>query len=151
QDATGITVRGGVGLSTGQSGVTTLFRGQGQFSGSCNAFDFAESIKETFETVPQVLHTLSEAVLQNLPILLVCSADPVLCDIYKHFQALANLTIQMKYARCQQIQQALADIGTQIHGGEQAKCLAVMQQNGLSLGKALDTCLNSTPFLRGLD
>src|SRR5262245_54348553 len=74
--ATGITVRGGVGLRTGQSGVTTLFRGQAQFSGSCNAFDFADSIKEAFESVPEVLHTLSQALLQNLPVLIVCSSDP---------------------------------------------------------------------------
>jgi hypothetical protein len=54
-DTSGVTIRGGAGLLSGQSPRTTpLFRGQGQV-GARVAFDFADSFKQAFEAIPGVL------------------------------------------------------------------------------------------------
>src|SRR5262249_31501642 len=69
QDTSGVTIRGGVNLTTGvQTQNTTILRGQVQTGGSCNAFDFGASIKEAFEDIPEIFATLGQELLGSLPL-----------------------------------------------------------------------------------
>src|SRR5262249_1961262 len=152
QDTSGVTIRGGVNLTTGvQSQSTTILRGQVQTGGSCNAFDFGASIKEAFEDIPEIFATLGQELLGSLPIYVTCALDPGLCDLMKHFQALKNITVQLKTGRCQQVQTAMAYMGSRMRGGEEGKCLEDQVNAGVPLGRAMDLCSKGLPFLTAPD
>jgi len=69
----------------------------------------------------------------------------------KHFQALKNLTVQLKYGRCQQVQTAMAYMGSRMRGGEEGKCLEDQVNAGVPLGRAMDLCSKGLPFLTAPD
>ncbi len=152
QDTVGITLRGGSNLQGGVSGQTvTVLRTRGSVGGTCGAFDFAASIQQAFEEIPALLEQLGEALLANMPMLILCYASPTLCDLYKHFQALVNATIQARYAQCEQMQQAAAALGLRLRGGEIAQCLEAEQEKGTSLTVAMDRCLGEVRDVRSPD
>jgi hypothetical protein len=151
-DTSGVTLRGGASLHSGQSPrTTTIFRGRGQVGGSCGAFDFADSFKEAFESIPDVLENMLDQALKGLPMLVLCYASPTLCDLAKHWQALVNALIQAKYAQCQQVQNAMAYGGLRLRGGQISQCLEDETQQGHSISVALETCNKSVSFLRSPD
>jgi hypothetical protein len=148
-DTSGVTVRGGGGLLSGQPPrTTTLFRGQGEMGGTCGAFDFADSFKEAFEAIPGVLENMLGQAIEGLPMLVLCYASPTLCDLAKHWQALVNALIQAKYAQCQQVQNAMAYGGLRLRGGHISQCLEDETRQGHSISAALETCNKSVAFLR---
>lgn len=152
-DRSGVTLRSGANLQTGLRGTTTtLFRGSATIGGSCNAFDFAASMKEAFEAIPQAAENVAMAIVPAAPMLIACTLEPVTCDVLKHWQAMVNVVLQMKYARCEQIQQGMAYLGARLGGGEQAKCLEYQVNSlGYPIGKAMDNCMNTVPFLTAPD
>lgn len=150
QDSTGITVRGGATLETGVVPNTqTLLRGQATIGGGCSAFDFATSLKETFQELPDTFVAIAEQVLQNVPMLVACYTEPVVCDLLKHFQALSNIALQAKYGRCQQMQDAMAYIGKRWRGGHESQCLDEQVSLGLSINTAMRNCAEGgVPWIR---
>jgi hypothetical protein len=151
-DRSGLSVRGGVNLHTGQSGNTqTLLRGQASTGGGCGSFDFAASLKELFETMPDMFESVGKALLSNVPILVLCYSSPSLCDIYKHYQALINTIIQAKYASCQQMQNAMAYGGLRLRGGSISQCLEDEVAAGATLSASMDKCNNQLGTLRRPD
>lgn len=150
-DASGVSVRGGMSLKTGErSHSATVFRAQAQSGGSCSAFDFRGSMKEAFEEFPAMLEALVHEIVGQLPLLAACYASPTICDLFKHYQALMNALIQAKYGQCQAIQHAAMYAGKRLAGGEESNCLQVMQARGFSLQKALSICAEPT-FVRRVD
>ncbi|MGE3540226.1 MAG: hypothetical protein AB7N91_22655 [Candidatus Tectimicrobiota bacterium] len=148
-DTSGVTVRGGVNLRTYLGGQTpTLFQTQVNVGGSCGAFDFAASLQQAFGEIPALFEGLIQAILANMPMLILCYASPTLCDLAKHFQSLVNTVIQARYAQCQSIQTAMAAAGLKLRGGQAAQCLEDAQQAGTSLHTALQRCLGSVQQLR---
>lgn len=148
-DTSGVTVRGGMNLRTYLGGQTpTLFQTQANVGGTCGAFDFAGSLRQAFEEIPALFESLLQAVLANMPMLILCYASPTLCDLAKHFQALVNAVIQARYAQCQSIQTAMAAAGLKLRGGQTAQCLEDAQQAGTPLHTALQRCLGTVEQLR---
>lgn len=148
-DGTGFNIRGGASLDTGtQARTTVLLRGQATTGGGCGAFDFAASLKEAFEEIPQIFESVGNAVLQNVPMLVACYISPVLCDAMKHAQALVNASLTAKYARCEQIQTAMGYVGSRLRGGNTSACLEYQANLGIPLSKAMSNCLDEVPFLR---
>jgi hypothetical protein len=140
-DTSGVSIRGGASLSTGIApGSTTVFRGQAQMGGTCGAFDFAESFKEAFESIPEVIEGMIGQVIQNIPMLALCYASPTLCDLSKHWQALVNALLQAKYAQCQSVQNGMAYAGLRLRGGQISQCLEDEANVGHSISVALKTC-----------
>jgi hypothetical protein len=149
RDHTGVTVRGGVDLRTYLNPqTTTLFRTDTRIGGTCGAFDFAASVQQAFEEIPELFEALGEALLANMPMLILCYVSPTLCDLYKHFQALVNTVIQARYAQCQELQNAAAAAGLMLRGGEASRCLEEQQQEGTSLNLALSRCLGEVTSVR---
>jgi hypothetical protein len=149
RDQTGVTLRGGVDLRTYLSPqTTTLFRTEARIGGTCGAFDFAASVEQAFEEIPELFEALGEALLANMPMLILCYVSPTLCDLYKHFQALVNAVIQARYAQCQDLQNAMAAVGLTLRGGEASRCLETHQQQGSSLNVALSRCLGEVSSVR---
>jgi hypothetical protein len=148
-DTTGITLRGGAGLTTGLSpGSTTLLRGQASVGGPCGAFDLASSLTQAFEELPELFETLIGQVLASIPMLALCYASPTLCDLAKHWQALVNLAIQAKYGQCQQIQMAMAYGGLRLRGGQISQCLEEQVQAGSSISVAMQICNGDVQTIR---
>src|SRR5262245_61738354 len=148
-DSTGVTFRGGASLETGVAPKsTTLFRGQATVGGGCGAFDFVSSLRESFEEIPELFETVGTAVLQNVPMLVLCYISPVLCDALKHAQALVNASLMARYARCEQIQTAMGYIGSRLRGGHTSQCLEYQANLGIPLSRAMSNCLDDVPFIR---
>ncbi len=151
-DASGVTLRGGVGLQTGQQGNTlNLLRIQASTGGGCGSFDFGTSIVQAFEELPEVFEGLVGAAVQSLPMLILCYASPTLCDLAKHWQALVNLSIQARYAQCQQVQMAMAYAGLRLRGGQTSQCLEDQVDAGASLSDAMRTCHGDVRSIRAPD
>jgi hypothetical protein len=148
-DMSGVTVRGGAHIASGQHpGTATLLRGQANVGGACGAFDFSTSMTQAFQEIPQLFEALLGEVLQELPMLALCYASPTLCDLAKHWQALVNALIQAKYAQCQQIQMAMAYGGLRLRGGNTSQCLEDEANAGHSISEALKTCNGGVQSLR---
>ena len=79
-DAGSQSIYGGVGLRTGvDANTVTLFRGNANASGSaCGAANFAESMKDAFESIPGIVTNMGEGLIQNMPLLLLCYGFPSL-------------------------------------------------------------------------
>jgi hypothetical protein len=94
-DMSGVTIRGGAGLTSGLSpSSATLLRGQAQVGGPCGSFDFATSLTQAFDELPALFESLVGNILSSVPMLALCYASPTLCDLAKHWQALVNMAIQ---------------------------------------------------------
>jgi hypothetical protein len=150
-DTTGMSIRGGVNLPTGQRGNTTLFKTQSQVGGTCGSFDFRTSMVQAFQELPGLFESLLSEVLSEMPMLLLCYASPTLCDLGKHFQALLNAAIQAKYAQCQQIQMAAMYGGLRLRGGQISQCLEEESNAGHSISEAMKTCQGPSSPLRRPD
>src|SRR5713101_6590262 len=66
-DTTGVSIRGGVNMPTGQAGNTTLFRTQSQVGGTCGSFDFRGSMQQAFTELPALFESLLQEVLSEMP------------------------------------------------------------------------------------
>ena len=150
QDFSGASVRGGVSFSPGPSS-TTLFRGQAQVGGTCGGFDFGSSFKEAIESIPDVITNMSQSLIHNAPMLVLCYSSPSLCDLSKHFQGLMNALIQARYAQCQSSQAAAMYAGLRLRGGEVSQCLSSEQQKGTTLSQALRVCNSGDAPLKNPD
>lgn len=150
-DYSGMSVRGGVNLSTGLPRTTTLFRGQANVGGGCGSFDFGSSFREAFESIPEVVQGLTQHLLSSIPMLVICYSSPSACDLMKHWQSYINALIQAKYAQCQSAQHAAMSAGLRLRGGHIARCLEGRRMLGDSITRALDICNNSPMDLRNPD
>lgn len=140
-DAGGMTLRGGIGLSSGaQNGTTTLFRGSATTGGGCGNFDFRSTLQQAFEEIPALFESLLDSIISAMPMLLLCYASPTLCQLSEHYQNLINVLIQHKYAQCQQIQLAAMGAGRALRGGEDGRCLDDKLNQGIPLKIAMDQC-----------
>lgn len=152
QDAAGNTIRGTVNFQSGQSQANvTLFRGNAQVGGPCGSFNLGASLKDAFETIPDLLQTAGEAVLQELPLLVLCYSAPSVCDIFKHYSSLISALVQARYASCQQIQTAMSYGGMRLRGGAVSQCLEEQANTGAPLSQAMATCNGRVDALRRPD
>jgi hypothetical protein len=144
QDATGMTVRGGVNLSTGAH-TSALLNTNVQVGGGCGAFNFRGSIKEAFTEIPQMLEDLAWGVVRALPMVIVCSMEPVVCDIAKDINNYLNVLINARYAQCQNTQNAAIYAGLRLRGGQVSQCLSQQSAQGVGIERAMRLC-NEQPF-----
>jgi hypothetical protein len=143
QDATGVTVRGGVNLSTGAH-ESALFNTNVQIGGGCGAFNFQGSIKEAFEDIPQLLEDLAWGVVRSLPMVVICSVEPVVCDIAKDINNYLNVLINARFAQCQNTQNAAMYAGLRLRGGQVSQCLS-QKVGSMGIDRAMRVC-NEEPF-----
>jgi len=152
-DSSGISVRGGVHVQTGQQASSiNLLRATARTGGGCGSFDFVTSLTQAFEEMPDVFLGLLGAAISNLPMLVLCYASPSLCDLAKHWQGIINLAIQARYAQCQQMQTAMAYLGMQLRGGATSQCLEDEVNQGSDISSAMNRCyreLNQVRSPRG--
>ena len=148
-DSTGVSLRGGAPLASGQSPTSaTLFRTQATIGGGCGAFDFVQSLEDAFQEVPDLFQQAGEAILANLPMLVLCYSSPTVCDQLKHYQALVNAVLQARFANCHQIQAAAQYGGLRLRGGEVSRCLERESNAGRTVSQAMKTCNAGISSLR---
>lgn len=149
-DYGGASLHGGISLQTGHH-TTTLMRGEASIGGGCSAFNFTGAFKEALETIPDVIKTIAVQAIAALPMVIVCSLQPILCDVAKHIQNFINFVLQSKYAQCQNATNAAMYIGLRLRGDQVSKCLYQRQAAGDTITQAMETCNNSPFTLTGPD
>ncbi len=151
QDTSGVSIRGGMNLSTGTPQATTILRGNATVGGSCGAFDFGASFREAFEAIPEIITNIGEGLVSAVPMLAICYASPTACDLVKHWQQWTNILIQSRYAQCQNSRSAAMIAGLSLRDSEVAKCLEASQGTGATLNQALQQCNGAPTTLRRPD
>lgn len=148
RDSAGFSVRGGLTLQTGTPQATTILRGSANLGGGCSAFDFGASFREQFEAIPDIITAIGQQVVASIPMLAICYAWPVGCDLVKHWQQWTNVLIQARYAQCQNTRSAAMVVGLSLRDAEVARCLKDSQSAGLTINQALAACNSSPTSLR---
>jgi DNA repair exonuclease SbcCD ATPase subunit len=72
--------------------------------------------------------------------LVLCYVSPAVCDVAKHWQAIANAALQARYAQCQQVQNTMAYAGLRLRGGQTSQCLEEKANEGSDLNSAMAAC-----------
>ena len=148
-DLSGFSMRGGAALSTGAAATSaTILRGQASIGKPCGAFDFATSMTEAFETIPELLENLVQSLIRSMPMLALCFAQPSMCDLVKHAQSIVSALVQAKFGQCTQMQTAMAYSGLRLRGGAIAACLEDAANAGEPLNAAMTKCMASVDTLR---
>lgn len=148
-DLSGFSMRGGAALTIGvPPGNAVLLRGSATVGKPCSGFDFATSMQQAFEEIPELLEGLIQQLIANMPMLVLCYTSPTLCDLAKNFQNLINMLIQSRYAQCNQIQVGMAYSGLRLRGGQIGHCLESEANAGTPLSTAMQRCTAGMSQLR---
>ena len=148
RDTAGVSVRGGLNMSTGTPQATTILRGTANLGGGCGAFDFGASFREQFEDIPEIITNIGESIVAAIPMAALCYATPLGCDLIKHWQQWTNILIQARYASCQSSRTAGMVAGLSLRDGEVARCLKDSQGSGMTLNAAWAQCNKNPDSLR---
>jgi hypothetical protein len=80
-------------------------------SKGCSGFDFASSFNSAFseQILTDYLKGISSSAMAAAPMLLLEYVSPTLADIVKHFNAMTNMRLGLRYAQCEDIEKAAGD------------------------------------------
>ncbi|MBI4575574.1 MAG: hypothetical protein HY722_04850 [Planctomycetes bacterium] len=108
----------------------------------CGAFDFLTNYRYLFNqhAAENYLKSITTNVVAAAPLVVACYASPTLCDAFKHFKTMANLSIDTAYARCDAVQDAVLDWGSNLYNKQKAECLDEKGAQGVPLEEALRAC-----------
>ncbi|MBN4071792.1 hypothetical protein JYT83_00085 [bacterium AH-315-F18] len=121
---------------------------------ACGSFDFLTNFRATFDqhAAEKYLGNVARAVTASAPLIVTCYASPTLCDAFKHFKAMSGLTLDTAFARCEAVQDAVLDWGSNLYNKQKADCLNEKGRQGVPLEEAMKACsgFHEIPSLSGL-
>ena len=143
EDRSGFYYRGGVDynppVSPEAPGV-----GYSIISGSkgCSGFDLASSFTSTFssQVLTDYLKNISSSAMAAAPMLLLEYASPTLADIIKHFSAMTNMRLGLRYAQCEDIEKAAGEYMDKLRKKSEDECVKEKQSQGIDIDSALKAC-----------
>ncbi len=150
EDRSGFYYRGGVDynppVAPEEPGV-----GYSIVSGSkgCSGFDFASSFTSLFsqQILEDYLKGISSAAMAAAPMLLLEYASPTLADIVKHFNSMTNMRLRLRYAQCEDIEQAAGTYVDKLRKTSEDVCVKEKVAQGSDIDSALKACKGqSDPF-----
>jgi len=150
EDRSGFYYRGGVDynppVAPEEPGV-----GYSIVSGSkgCSGFDFASSFTSLFsqQVLEDYLKGISSAALAAAPMLLLEYVSPTLADIVKHFNSMTNMRLGLRYAQCEDIEQAAGGYIDKLRKASEDACVKERVARGSDIDSALNACKGqSDPF-----
>lgn len=150
EDRSGFYYRGGVDynppVSPEAPGV-----GYSIISGSkgCSGFDLASSFNSLFseQVLTDYLRGISSAAMAAAPMLLLEYASPTLADIVKHFNAMTNMRLGLRYAQCEDIERAAGEYMDKLRKTSESECIKEKVAQGLDIESALKACKEANdPF-----
>jgi hypothetical protein len=150
EDKSGFYYRGGVDynplVAPEEPGV-----GYSIVSGSkgCSGFDFASSFSSLFsqQVLEDYLKGISSEAMASAPMLLLEYVSPTLADIVKHFNAMTNMRLGLRYAQCEDIEKAAGEYIDKLRKTSESECVKEKVAQGLDIDSALKACKGeSDPF-----
>ena len=143
EDRSGFYYRGGVDYRP-QVPVEEPGVGYSILSGSkgCSGFDLASSFNSTFseQILADYLKGISSSAIAAAPMLLLEYASPTLADIVKHFSAMTNMRLGLRYAQCEDIEKAAGEYMDKLRKKSESECVKDKVAQGLDIDSALKAC-----------
>lgn len=142
-DKSGFYYRGGVDYNPPVAPVEPTV-GYSIISGSkgCSGFDFATSFNSTFseQVLTDYMKNISGAAMAAAPMLLLEYASPTLADIVKHFNAMTNMRLGLRYAQCEDIEKAAGEYMDKLRKKSESECIKEKVAEGLDIDSAMKAC-----------
>lgn len=143
EDKSGFYYRGGVDyrpqVPAEKPGV-----GYSILSGSkgCSGFDLASSFNSAFseQILADYLKGISSSAMAAAPMLLLEYVSPTLADIVKHFNAMTNMRLGLRYAQCEDIEKAAGEYMDKLRKKSESECVKEKVTQGLDIDSALKVC-----------
>ena len=143
EDRTGFYYRGGIDyrpqVLPEEPGV-----GYSILSGSkgCSGFDLASSFNSAFseQILADYLKGISSSAIAAAPMLLLEYVSPTLADIVKHFNAMTNMRLGLRYAQCEDIEKASGEYMDKLRKKSESECIKEKVATGLDIDSALKAC-----------
>lgn len=111
-------------------------------SKGCSGFDFASSFNTAFseQILADYLKGISSAAIAAAPMLLLEYVSPTLADIVKHFNAMTNMHLGLRYAQCEDIEKAAGDYMDKMRKTSESECIKTKVAQGLDIDSAIKGC-----------
>ena len=143
EDRSGFYYRGGVNynppVAPEAPGV-----GYSIISGSkgCSGFALASSFNSIFseQVLTDYIKGISSAAMAAAPMLLLEYASPTLADIVKHFNAMTNMRLGLRYAQCEDIERAAGEYMDKLRKKSESECIKEKVAQGLDIDSAMKAC-----------
>jgi len=111
-------------------------------SPGCSGFDLASSFTGVFseQILADYLKGISSAAIAAAPMLLLEYVSPTLADIIKHFNAMTNMRLGLRYAQCEDIEKAAGEYMDKLRKKSESECVKEKVATGLDIDSALKAC-----------
>ncbi|MBU2034335.1 MAG: conjugal transfer protein TraH [Candidatus Omnitrophica bacterium] len=111
-------------------------------SKGCSGFDFASSFNSAFseQILADYLKGISSSAIAAAPMLLLEYVSPTLADIVKHFNAMTNMRLGLRYAQCEDIEKAAGEYMDKLRKKSESECVKEKVSTGLDIDNALKAC-----------
>jgi hypothetical protein len=143
EDRSGFYYRGGVNYNPPVAPEEPSV-GYSIISGSkgCSGFDLASSFNSIFseQVLTDYIKGISSAAMAAAPMLLLEYASPTLADIVKHFNAMTNMRLGLRYAQCEDIERAAGEYMDKLRKKSESECIKEKVAQGLDIDSAMKAC-----------
>jgi len=143
EDRSGFYYRGGVNYNPPVA-LEAPGVGYSIISGSkgCSGFDLASSFNSIFseQALTDYIKGISSAAMAAAPMLLLEYASPTLADIVKHFNAMTNMRLGLRYAQCEDIERAAGEYMDKLRKKSESECIKEKVAQGLDIDSAMKAC-----------
>ncbi len=111
-------------------------------SKGCSGFDLASSFNSAFseQILADYLKGISSEAIAAAPMLLLEYVSPTLADIVKHFNAMTNMRLGLRYAQCEDIEKASGEYMDKLRKKSESECVKEKVAKGFGIDSALKTC-----------
>ena len=86
------------------------------------------------------LKNISSSAMAAAPMLLLEYVSPTLADIVKHFNAMTNMRLGLRYAQCEDIEKAAGEYMDKLRKKSEDECVKDKQAQGIDIDSALKAC-----------
>ena len=111
-------------------------------SKGCSGFDLASSFNSVLseQIMADYLKNISSSAMAAAPMLLLEYVSPTLADIIKHFNAMTNMRLGLRYAQCEDIEKAAGEYMDKLRKKSEDECVKEKQSQGIDIDSALKAC-----------
>lgn len=111
-------------------------------SKGCSGFDLASSFNSAFseQMLADYLKGVSSSAIAAAPMLLLEYVSPTLADLVKHFNAMTNMRLGLRYAQCEDIEKASGEYMDKLRKKSESECIKEKVATGLDIDSALKAC-----------
>ena len=111
-------------------------------SKGCSGFDLASSFNSVLseQILADYMKSISSEAMAAAPMLLLEYVSPTLADVIKHFNAMTNMRLGLRYAQCEDIEKAAGEYMDKLRKKSESECVKEKVATGLDIDNALKAC-----------